>query len=142
MIAAGRVLVLEDDPGVRELLELVLAADGHRVEVCATPDDVLDRATAHSDTLAIVDFWGRSHQTLATDERAELIRLALAIPTILVTGRVWADRETCEGLGLAAVIKKPFDVFELTALVSDLVADQVERLSPEQPRVGGAALAG
>ena len=121
MIADSSVLVLEDDPDVRDLLELVLTADGHRVDVCATPEELVDRAGAMPGALAVVDFWGRSHRDLAADERDELVRLARTVPTILVTGRVWADRATGEELGLVAVVKKPFDVFELAQRVSHLV---------------------
>ena len=121
MSAAGSVLILEDDPDVRELLELVFTVEGHRVEVCATPDQILDRAGEMPGALAVVDFWGRGHRTLAPDERAELVRFARAVPTILITGRVWADRETGDGLGLLGIVKKPFDVFELAARVSRLM---------------------
>ena len=121
MSVAGSVLILEDDPDVRELLELVFAADGHRVDVCTTSDQIVDRAGETPGALAIVDFWDRSHGSLAPDEREGLARLAQAVPTILITGRVWAERETCDGLGLLAIVKKPFDVFELAARVSRLV---------------------
>ncbi len=121
MIADRGVLVLEDDPDVRDLLELVLTADGHRVDVCATPGELVDRARGMTGALAVVDFWGRSHQALAPDERDELVRLAQTVPTILVTGRVWADRESGEALGLADLVKKPFDVFDLAERVARLV---------------------
>ena len=135
MIAAGSVLVVEDDPDVRELLELVLTADGHRVVVCATPEQVLERAYGMPGALAVVDFWGRSHQSLAADERDELARLARAVPTILVTGRVWADRETGEELGLVGLVKKPFDVFDLAARVSRVA----ERANARSARAGRTA---
>lgn len=121
MSAAGSVLILEDDPDVRELLEHVFTVEGHRVEVCATPDQILDRAGETPGAVAVVDFWGGGHRTLAPDEREELVRFARAVPTILITGRVWADRETGDGLGLLAIVKKPFDVFELAARVSRLM---------------------
>lgn len=133
MIVASSVLVLEDDPDIRELLELVLTADGHRVDVCTTPEQVLDRAGEMPGAIAVVDFWGRSHQTLAADEREQLLRLAQAVPTILITGRVWADREAGDGLGLVEVVKKPFDVFELAARVSILV-EQAGTGSPAMSR--------
>lgn len=129
MSVAGSVLILEDDPDVRELLELMFTTDGHRVDVCATPDQIVDRAGETPGALVIVDFWGRSHGSLAPDEREDLAQLAQAVPTILITGRVWAERETCDGLGLLAIVKKPFDVFELAARVSRLV----ERLSVTRP---------
>ena len=121
MIADSSVLVLEDDRDVRELLELVFTADSHRVAVCETPEEVVDRAAGMASALAVVDFWGRSHRVLDADERDELVRLARTVPTILVTGRVWAERQSSEELGLVALVKKPFDVFDLAARVACLV---------------------
>ena len=121
MPAAGSVLILEDDPGVRSLLESVFADDGHDVHVSGTPDQILALARELPGAVAVVDFWGKSHQTLAAGERDELARLARAVPTIMVTGRAWADHETPDGLGLVAIVAKPFDVFDLAARVSRAV---------------------
>lgn len=133
MTASGCVLILEDDPDVRGLLAFVFAEDGHRVEVCASPEHVLERAGETPGTLAVVDFWGRGHQELPADERAELARLARAVPTILVTGRVWADGATATELGVLALVKKPFDIFDLAALVSEHAA-QLRPSCPTVPR--------
>ncbi|MDP8925291.1 MAG: hypothetical protein M3O34_20795 [Chloroflexota bacterium] len=127
MAARGSVLILEDDPIICELLECVFADDGHHVRVCSTPDQLLDVAGELPSALAVVDFWGNGHQELAGEERDQFTRLTRAVPTILITGRAWADRETGDELGLVAIVKKPFDVFDLTGLVSDLAA----RLSSE-----------
>ena len=118
MIAAGHILLLEDDPDIRGLLECVLTADGHRVDICTTPEQVIERAGGAPGALAVVDFWGRSYRSLAADERDEIARLARAVPTILVTGRDWANREAPDGLGLVAIFAKPFDVYDLAARVS------------------------
>ncbi len=131
MMAAGSVLLLEDEPMIREVLELVLADSGHSVRVCDSPDQVCAAAAETPGALAVVDFWGRSHQTLHDDERAEVVRLAQAVPTILVTGRTWATDEVAQELGALAVVPKPFDVDNL----SDLVASSLTQI-----HAGGAAV--
>jgi len=119
MAACGTVLVLEDDDDIRCVLRLVLTGDGHDVEVCASPEQVIERAAATSGALAVVDFESATPRTLATGERAALARLAHAIPTILVTARAWAGEHVAREVGLLAVVRKPFDVDELCAVVSD-----------------------
>ena len=118
MGACGTVLVLEDDDDVRAVLRLVLTGDGHGVEVCESPEQVIERAAANPGALAVVDFRSTSHRTLATEEREALTRLAHAVPTILVTARTWAGEQVARELGLLAVVPKPFDVDDLCAVVS------------------------
>ena len=120
MMAGSSVLLLEDDPDISGLLELVLAEDGHAVQVCESPEHVVQLASETPGALAVMDFWGRSHGTLDDGEREHILRVARTVPTVLVTGRAWAERETDAALGLAALVRKPFDVFDLSALVKGL----------------------
>ena len=113
------VLLLEDDPVVRDLLECVFTDDGYSVQVCESPEQLLEAAATTPGALAVTDFWGDSHQTLADDERAQVVQLARAVPTVLVTARTWARTVTTEEVGLTALVRKPFDVDALAALVSD-----------------------
>jgi DNA-binding NtrC family response regulator len=119
---SGTVLLLEDDEGIRELLTLVLDDDGHDVRSCESAEDVADQAAATPEALAVVDFWGTSHATLRDDEREELADLARTVPTVLVTGRDWASDEVAQELGLAAVVRKPFDVGEMSEVVRSCMA--------------------
>ena len=70
----------------------------------------------------MVDFWGTSHATLATDERELLTDFAHTVPTVLVTGRGWASDEMAEEIGLAALVRKPFDVAEMSEVVRSCMA--------------------
>ena len=112
------VLLLEDDPIIRTLLEYVFADDGHSVQVCESREELLEVAASTPTALAVSDFWGDSHESLADDERAQIVQLARTVPTILVTARTWANSVTAEDVGLAALVRKPFDVDELCAVVS------------------------
>ncbi|MDP8923780.1 MAG: hypothetical protein M3O34_12975 [Chloroflexota bacterium] len=119
MMTSGNILLLDDEPSIRDLVADVLAEGGHRVRVCESPEQVLDAADLDPATLAVVDFWGQSHQELAAEERAEVLRLAQAVPTVLVTARTWARDEMVDALGLRALIRKPFDVDELATVVNE-----------------------
>ncbi len=119
MTKNGNVLLLEDDPIIRSLLEFVFADDGHSVFVCESREELLEAAVTTPGALAVTDFWGDSHQTLADHERAQVVQLARAVPTILVMARTWASEQVAQEVGLLAVVRKPFDVDGLAALVSD-----------------------
>ena len=115
----GQILVLEDDPATRTLLECVFVDDGHRVRVCESREQLLEAAATTPGALVVTDFWGSSHQCLADEERAQIVQLARTLPTILVTGRTWAATVTAGDVGLAALVHKPFDVDELAAVVAE-----------------------
>lgn len=124
MTTASTVLVLEHDESIRELLEVVLSDDGHHVHACETPDELVAAADLAPGSLALVDFWGSSHGYLVDDERRQVARVARAVPTILVTGRVWANERVAEQLGCRAFVPMPFDV----AYLSEVVWSWVTRL--------------
>jgi DNA-binding NtrC family response regulator len=119
---SGTVLLLEDDDSIRDLLALVLADDGHDVRPCGSAEEIVDLAAATPDALAVVDFWGASHATLDSDERELLTDFAHTVPTVLVTGRGWASDEMARKIGLAALVRKPFDVADVCEVVRSCVA--------------------
>lgn len=122
MTTASTVLVLEHDESIRELLGVVLSDDGHHVRACHTPDDLVAAADLAPGSLALVDFWGGSHDYLADDERWQVARVARAVPTILITGRVWANERVAEQLGCRAFVPMPFDLAYLSEVVSSWAA--------------------
>ena len=130
-MAIGSVLLLEDDPIIRDMVEAILSDDGHSVRVCGSFAQLLDVAAMTPHAVALADFWGMSHQTLSGDERGQVERLARTVPTILVTGRGWATDEAAHELGALAVVPKPCDVDHL----SDLVTSSLTQI-----RAGGAAI--
>jgi DNA-binding response OmpR family regulator len=112
-----RVLLLEDHAPLREVLRDLLLDEGHAVQLCPTPIDVLASARGRHDCLALVDHWGRSFATLADEERQEIRRLARAVPTVMLTGRPWAEHVRADDLGLLELATKPLDLGELRAMV-------------------------
>ena len=130
-MTSGPVLLLEDDPMIRDLLEAVLSDEGHDVRSFGSREQLVSAAREAPGALAVVDFWGTSHQTLSDEERREVVALAETVPTVLVTGRTWAQRRAVDELGCVAVIMKPFDVDEVVAVVSSWAA--------RDGAVGGAA---
>jgi len=116
------ILLLEDDPNIRDLLEAILSDEGHDVRAFASCSHLMSAASALPGALAVVDFWGTSHQTLSDEDRWDIMDLASTVPTILVSGRGWMRTTRAEDLGAVALVQKPFDIEDLCALVGASVA--------------------
>ena len=56
MRRAARILIVDDDPGMRQMLEVLLRRAGHALEVCSGGQAALDRLAAPNDfDLVITD---------------------------------------------------------------------------------------
>src|ERR1700690_663621 len=117
--AEMRILVAEDDEGLREVLVLGLAEQGYQVDAVARGDDAIDQLQWYEYDVAIIDWrmpgapgidvvaWARRHQR----------------PTalLMLTARD-APPDRIEGLDAGAddYLVKPFDFGELLARVRAL----------------------
>jgi CheY-like chemotaxis protein len=111
------VLVVEDEPELRDLVRFALEADGCDVAVVGNGRDALKhlRSTA-STSLIILDLFlpiMSGHRFRAAQLRD---RSLASIPVLIVSGGVEGAREARE-LGARAFVRKPVDVDELRAVV-------------------------
>jgi DNA-binding response OmpR family regulator len=128
MGALPKVLVVEDDPDVREVVVMTFEAAGYRV--VAAPDGLtaLDRLADEEPALVVLDVMMPGITGLETLER---IRARSTVPAILLTS-LGDERNKVRGLELGAddYVVKPFSPAELLARVhallrrSELVAQQ------------------
>ena len=96
------MLLLEDDAVLLQILQEVLEEEGLAVTVSRSFFQTCAAAASGQFALAVVDGWGESSFQLEELERQQLQQLARLVPTILVSGRVWAQHAAAEELGLAA----------------------------------------
>jgi nitrogen regulation protein NR(I) len=127
MNAATRILLIEDDSGITDTLQRVLAAEGHDVATEKRGDDGLVRAVKDSFNLVITDL------KLPGLNGLELVRQLHAakprLPIILVTA--FGTTETAiEAMKLGAYdyLLKPFNIPQLIELVGK-AADSNRRMS-------------
>jgi nitrogen regulation protein NR(I) len=127
MNATARILLIEDDSGITDTLQRVLAAEGHKVAVEKRGDDGLARAIKNSFNLVITDL------KLPGLNGLELVRQLHAakprLPIILVTA--FGTTETAiEAMKVGAYdyLLKPFDIPQLIELVHK-AADSNRRMS-------------
>lgn len=110
-----RVLVVDDEPGIRETVRAYLERDGFAVDEAADGPTALARAETGEYTLVVLDLMlpGLSGREVCRRLRAES-----AVPVLMLTARSGPEA-AAEGLDLGAddYMEKPFSPRELAARV-------------------------
>ncbi len=153
---APKILVVEDEPSIHELISINLEMAGYRVIGADSAEEASSLIQNELPDLALLDWMlpGLSGIDLARKLRADVRTREL--PIILLTAR-GEEEDKLRGLGTGAddYITKPFSVRELEARIKavlrrrapELTADPIEyhglRLDPASHRVtgGGKSLA-
>ena len=117
LAGAGRVLVVEDDPGTRELIRQALEGQGYAVEVAEDGERALARIAADPPMLVILDVVLPGLDGFAVAERLRS-GAAAAVPVLMLT--IVDERERAARLGVAGYLSKPFDTDELLRQVRRL----------------------
>jgi urea transport system substrate-binding protein len=111
---SGPVLVVDDDPAIREAVRDVLEAAGMRVATARDGAEALERVLAEPPSLVLLDMrmpvmdgW---HFSRALRERG------LALPVVVMTAAADA-RRWAEEIGARGWVAKPFAVSELVSAV-------------------------
>lgn len=118
----ARILIVEDDIGVRDLLDEILKGHGHTVEVAGTADEAVDKLSREPAfdvvTIDIVLPGGKSglavvfHILVSMREKPKFLVVSGMIPD--------AIREQLYTLGIddSKILKKPFTIDEFVDTVS------------------------
>jgi len=118
-MTAARILVVEDEPRLRELTRLYLEREGHRVTDCGDGTSALAAYDREGADLVILDLMlpGMQGETVL-----EALRDAGDVP-VLITSAKRSDAERIAGLRLGAddYLAKPFNPHELTARVAAIL---------------------
>lgn len=115
-----RVLVMEDDPSVRGLLQTLLEAEGYDVTTASDGLAGLVSASARPPALVLLDLVMPDLGGLRVLEELEQDPQLSTVPVIVVTGQVEAVPQLRARLGDSSVFVKPFGVTELLSRVADL----------------------
>lgn len=111
-----RVLVVDDDEGVTNLLRSVLSYDGFSVDIAHDGADALAQVTAMAYDLMLSDLRMAGMDGLALIRAIRAIRPDL--PVLLVTGYATEEvRQAAREAGALGVIEKPFNLLQLRSTV-------------------------
>ena len=125
-----RILVVEDDNELRELLGRALKKEGFAVDLCADGVDGVFYATEYPVDLAIVDLGlpGRSGMDILREVR----RVDKKFPILILTARSdWQDKVQALEQGADDYLTKPFRLEELIARVHALLRRSAGHAAPE-----------
>ncbi len=117
-MAKKRVLVIDDDPQILELIEIILADEGHEVTTLASAQEALEVVSANRPDLVLLDIVMRSRHGL--DVLSELRKTAPHVPVVLLSGAVTQVTDMpdiARALGAHDFIEKPFDAQRLIEVV-------------------------
>jgi CheY-like chemotaxis protein len=119
------VLVVEDDPSVRGLLNTLLAAEGYDVAVASDGLAGLVKASSHHPALILLDLMMPDLGGIRVLEELRGDPGLADIPVIVVTGKVDAVPGLKDVLGEENVFAKPFGVADLLARVAQVTGGPV-----------------
>lgn len=121
-MSGGRILVIEDERTIAELVADALKRWGYRADIAADGDEGLDRAETTLPDLVILDLMLPGLDGWEVCRRLKGNSATRGIPVIMLTARR-DERDVVAGLELGAddYLKKPFSMTELVARVRALL---------------------
>jgi len=118
--ARNRILVVDDDPSVREMLARVLVGEGYFVWTAADGAAALEIAAPAKIDLVLLDLNMPGKSGWDTFERLTAENPLLAV--IIITARS-NQLFTALGAGVGALLEKPLDFPKLLQIISRLLAE-------------------
>jgi DNA-binding response OmpR family regulator len=114
-VAQERVLIVEDEPGIRKVVRAYLERAGYEVLEAADGEQALELAASRRPALVILDLMLPG---ISGEEVCRRLRQGSEVPIIMLTARAHED-DRVAGLGLGAddYVVKPFSPRELVARV-------------------------
>ncbi|MGA4849769.1 response regulator transcription factor [Streptomyces sp. G5(2025)] len=115
-----RILIVDDEPAVREALQRSLAFEGYATEVAVDGADALEKAAAHRPDLVVLDIQMPRMDGLTAARR--LRATGSTTPILMLTARdTVGDRVTGLDAGADDYLVKPFELDELFARIRALL---------------------
>lgn len=121
---APRILVVDDDPDILELIEFKLSGLGYEVHTRPDGDQGLDAARSLHPALMLLDWMmpGRNGIEVLQAVRADPDATVAATAVLVVTARSQPeDLALCAAAGATGYLAKPFSLRELAERVADEV---------------------
>ncbi|MFI6320129.1 response regulator transcription factor [Nonomuraea sp. NPDC050556] len=126
--ALGRVLVVDDDEVIRQLIAVNLTLEGFEVATATDGQDCLDRVLDVMPDVVTLDVMMPHLDGWETATRLRTDEATTHIKVLLITARAQEDdRKRGLGLGVDAYLTKPFDPAELIRIVRDLATQRAGR---------------
>ena len=130
-----RILILDDDPDILEILQVILSEEGFEAILVESTDDLLDLVRLHRPCLILLDFGLRGGITggewcVKLKSDMEFSRIPVIIFTAYSNKGIAAGTFGCDDF-----LPKPFDIEDLVARVRFLTLNNFDNkvLKPYEP---------
>lgn len=140
-MTAPRLLLVEDDPALAELLEFRFKAEGYAVSVTPDGDEALLLAREEVPDLVVLDWMIEGTSGIEVCRRLRREKATAHVPIVMLTAR-GAEDDKVRGLETGAddFVTKPFSPRELIARVGAIMRRIRPALAGETLSVGDLAL--
>lgn len=140
-MAKPRLLLVEDDPALAELLEFRFTAEGYAVSVTPDGDEALLLAQEEAPDLVVLDWMVEGTSGIEVCRRLRRDKGTAHVPIIMLTAR-GAEDDKIRGLETGAddYLTKPFSPRELLARVGAILRRIRPALAGETITVGDLSL--
>ncbi len=116
------ILVVDDDPRNRKLLEAFLQADGYTVRACDSGASALSAVSEHRPDVILLDAMMPGMDGFETVRRLRAQPETRAIPVLMVTALDdAASRQRLASAGISDILTKPIDRWQLKAKLQQLM---------------------
>jgi CheY-like chemotaxis protein/anti-sigma regulatory factor (Ser/Thr protein kinase) len=119
---ARRILLVEDEPGVRNAMRMLLRIEGYDVVPIATADEAITRLKSDSFDLLVTDYHLEGGRTGTQVIAAAREALGSQFNAVLVTGDTSSAVREMHGDAHLRITSKPINSDELLGLVRNLLA--------------------
>ena len=140
-MTAPKLLLVEDDPSLAELLEYRFVSEGYTVRLTADGDEALELAAEDTPDLVILDWMIEGTSGIEVCRRLRRAPETARVPIIMLTARE-AEDDRVRGLETGAddYLTKPFSPRELLARVAAVLRRVRPALAGETLEVGDLRL--
>ena len=124
LATVASILVIEDEPGVAEILQVNLQAGGHAVSVVGDGQEALGALDREPADLVLLDL---NLPRVSGFRFIEVMRRTPgwdAVPVVVVTAYNFEEAVEVVRVGVDEFLTKPFDVAEVLAAVDRVMSNQ------------------
>ena len=119
-MAATHILVVDDEPLIRDTLSEYLLQEGFQVTACASGEEALERAAGRRFDVALCDVQLPGIDGIEALARLRADEHTASIPVLALTAQAMSgDRERFLEAGFDGYLSKPVDVAELIRVVGE-----------------------
>ncbi len=128
------ILIVEDDPDVRNGLHIRLKSNGYTTVLAADAPSSLSQARKHAPDLIVLDLGLPGGDGFLVMERFKAIPTLAVIPIIIVSARdVHANHERALKAGAKAFLQKPVENAELLRVIRETLGESDAQAEPQTP---------